>query len=211
MGKKNRPRAKASGKKPPSVVLQTMKHTIALLEITIADLRTKDPKRRQIAITNILTFGITVLDTAPRLMGWKDWFATYYENNPDDGLLEYMRELRRTAVHEGELAVAAGVTFHNMYSGDVRAIMNRHRPPGATDIFIGDALGGSGWFVPMPDGSKQHYYVELPEHFGSSHVTIEMFFINPPEAFKGEQLGETAARFVSYLKNMVEAASLHWK
>jgi hypothetical protein len=68
--------------------------------------------------------------------------------------------------HEGELTTGGYTVIGAQGPVDLGALareLNRHAPPNTESTFLGDALGGNGWNVRMPDSSLEKVYFELPE------------------------------------------------
>jgi hypothetical protein len=88
-------------------------------------------------------------------------------------------------------------------------ILYADMPPGAKGMFVGDRLGGSGWFVPMPDGTQQTYYVTLPEHLTPK---VDYHLPGAPNEHLGRPLRaeitvqELGRMYLDYLTRLVSAA-----
>jgi hypothetical protein len=75
--------------------------------------------------------------------------------------MKYFNGLRRKIEHEAHAPKVCGVHIQHLSTSD----MQKHfgaAPPNAVGQFIGDSQGRSGWIVRAPDGTEEHYYVDLP-------------------------------------------------
>ena len=87
-----------------------------------------------------------------------------------DPLMRYFHNLRTSIEKKAATPTTISLYICNFSSSDMKRF--QPRPPGATGFFIGDVNGGSGWFVTLPDGTKERYYVELPPDFGEVHLHL---------------------------------------
>lgn len=100
------------------------------------------------------------------------------------------------------LNVSTRTFISSLNSGDLRWDL---APPGATGFFVGDQLGGSGWEVELPDGSKEKYYTEVPgnvtvsQHF--SDISADQF----PE-LQGLTIEEAAKLYIDEMAALLERA-----
>ncbi len=74
---------------------------------------------------------------------------------------------------------------------------------------MGDRLGGDGWYVKLPDGSPETYYVKPPD--GVQGVVTSVHFEDAPTEHQGEVISETsmdalAERYIAYLRGLVAEA-----
>src|SRR5262249_24390901 len=77
-------------------------------------------------------------------------------------LFVYFNRVRNEILKEGKLKMGVAVHVEHLNSDDLRPLM-ANPPQGAKSFFIGDHLGGSGWEIQLPDGTMEHYYVDLPD------------------------------------------------
>lgn len=80
-------------------------------------------------------------------------------------------------------------------------------PPGATNFFIGDNTGGSGWVVKLPDGTVEKYYAEMPGDIGK----VEVHFPEAPTSHLGDEVPDTtidtlAGLYYNYIQQLVADA-----
>jgi hypothetical protein len=169
----------------------------------------QDPSKRDLGLHNVIVFGRAVTIALQRLRSRVKNFDTWYAKQapPNDPLLAYINELRNNILKQGEMPFTSSRAVINEISFD-RSLLHGTPPPGATRVFIGDHLGGSGWYVRLPDGSEETFYAELSEQFQGT-VTLEM--PGAPTHFLGEPLAdasvsEVAGRYVCWLVDVVDRA-----
>lgn len=116
---------------------------------------------------NVAVFGRSVtfvLQTLRSAVGGETfdrWYLPQVEKMQSDALFVYFRDLRNEILKEGGPAATASIYIEHLELDDLQSLM-ANPPPGATEFFVGDSLGGSGWVVAMPDGSTEKFYVRLP-------------------------------------------------
>jgi hypothetical protein len=80
------------------------------------------------------------------------------------------------------------------------------RPKFATNFFIGDQNGGSGWELTLPDGKKEKLYLELPPSAPEATVEIKWSLPDAPKNLVGRDISEMAERFLAYFEGMLSDA-----
>jgi len=128
-----------------------------------------------------------------------------------DPLLKYFYKLRSVILKKGILKTSVHVFIRRL---ELPYDLSRFGPPPpfAKGFFIGDQLGGSGWEVELPDGSKMKYYVELPSDIGS----VSLHFPRPPSQHLGKKIGgysieKLSALYIEYLRKMVREAKIKFE
>ena len=76
---------------------------------------------------------------------------------------------------------------------------------------MGDENGGVGWLVPLPDGSTEKYYAQLPGEIG----VVEVLLRGAPAEHLGGQLedqgvGTICQAYVAYLDGLASKARLRF-
>ena len=93
------------------------------------------------------------------------------------------------------------------FTGNPNELIRRSQPPpNAKSFFIGDEIGGSGWEVELPDGSKIKYYVVIPSDLPNFDLTIKLYFCGAPESLRGVHIEELCGKYIAYLDRMTKEA-----
>jgi hypothetical protein len=179
----------------------------------LEELREADPAVRPRGIYNVAVFGRSVTLVLQAMRGVEDarfdeWYAPRLEAMKADPLMRYFVELRNEILKEGR-PTGGGMSVHieHLTGDDIREL-TANPPPGATSFFIGDYRGGSGWFVQLPDGTTDTYYVRLPDDV---RVTVSDHLPNPPTEHRGKAIKNTSIEslcrlYVRYLEELVDDA-----
>ncbi len=178
----------------------------------LADLRGDDPARRMTGLYNVVVFGRSVTLVLQNLRTidterFNAWYGPREESMRADPLLRYFIELRNEILKQGPPAVVKTVNIARFNDSEAARLP---RPPGATRFFIGG--DGTGWWVPMPDGSEQRYYITPPPHWG---ISTWFHLPNPPMQHLGKALADTSAQnlcdlYIRFLTRLVTAAERHF-
>jgi hypothetical protein len=184
----------------------------ALLETTQRGLQMvsgPDPTARPMGIHNVAVFGRSVtiaLQNLRTVVGedFDRWYEPHVEVMKANPLFEYFKKLRNEILKEGPPPITNSATIKNFDSAKM-ARLTANPPPGATGFFIGDTLGGSGWVIEMPDGSKEKFYVTLPNDI---EVTTALHLVGQPDP--AVPIHELCREYVGGLSTMVEDAESHF-
>jgi hypothetical protein len=135
------------------------------------------------------------------------WYAPFKAEMERDPLMRYFTKLRNEILKEGTQPTSLSVQVDYLSTDDLQPLLN-NPPPGAESFFIGDQLGGSGWEIALPDGTKEKYYVDLPD---TIRMQTYLHLPNPPEEHLGQPIRDSSAEglcalYVSYLSALVSAA-----
>ncbi len=65
---------------------------------------------------------------------------------------------------------------------------------------MGDQRGGTGWLVPLPDGTEEKYYVTLPADIGSTSFVMDV------GDRKAVPVAGVLARYLNTLKKLIDEA-----
>jgi hypothetical protein len=178
------------------------------------DLLGSNRHRRFSGLRNLIVFGRTVTWVIQNLRSvlnddeFDQWYDPKQEEMRKDSLMRYFVDARNEIEKQGKLSVSTSAHIHSFSSGDIRKFGTP--PPGAGAFFIGDQLGGSGWEIEMPDGSKEKYYVELPSEIGE----VKQHFHNFPEAdapeLKGKSVEELSGLYLGRLEQLLDGARAHF-
>jgi hypothetical protein len=168
----------------------------------LKDLLGADPNRRLSGMRNAIVFGRAVTNVLENLRGKVEGFDAWYKPQSarlgEDESFRRIYKMRSEILKEGETTVGTSMHIRNFSTDDMHRL--GPPPPGATSFFMGDQRGGSGWLVPLPDGTEEKYYVELPSDIGSTTFVMEV----------GERrsvpVAGVLARYLSTLKRLIDEA-----
>lgn len=159
-------------------VLRKAEELLATARLGLEALEGDDPTRRPSGMHNVAVFGRSVTIVLQNLRSAVDrdafevWYAPHVERMKAEPVFRYFVDLRNEILKKGppEMRTNTEVGFLN---GRMLNELVRQAPPGAREMFIGDALGGSGFEVELPDGSIEKYYVALPRDW-DVHVRLHV-------------------------------------
>ena len=162
---------------------------------TLRDAR--DPERRSAAFSNVIVWGRAVTNVLQllrgRAQGFDEWYAPWVKEMREDPLLRYLYLWRSSLLKQGgEPPSVGGVDILKMLGTD---LLPGPPPAGALSFFMGDATGGVGWLVKMPDGTTGKIYLAIPE--GAAPNTLNL--IDLPDVHLGEKIRERTADYVARL------------
>jgi hypothetical protein len=193
-------------------VLRRIDETLQTAQHGLDDLLDSSRTRRMSGLRNLIVFGRSVTFVLQNLRSVVPDFDRWYEPQQqalkDDPLMRYFVEARNELEKQGKLSIATSVQIKSFSTDDIK----KFGPPpfGATSFFIGDQLGGTGWDVALPDGTKEKYYVELSDSIGH----VKQRFSNFPEAkapeLQGCSVEELSQMFIDRLRALVHAAQAHF-
>lgn len=172
----------------------------------LADVLDPGRSRRITGLHNLIVFGRSVSFVIQNLSsaaeGFQEWYAAEQAAMKASPLMRFLNDARTEILKQGVLNVH---TSANFASFNTRQIPTESRPPGAVGFFIGDQLGGSGWEVELPDGTKEKYYIEVP-----GNVIVSQHFTDIPldkfPELKGLTIDEAAKRYIDEMAALLERA-----
>ncbi|MCF2848867.1 hypothetical protein NH514_16325 [Pseudoalteromonas sp. ACER1] len=187
-----------------SEVLVRTEQTLETAKHGFDDLVSKNKVRRFTGLRNLIVFGRSVtfvLQNLKSVIGkdrFDSWYEPHQESMKQDVVMKYFVKLRNELEKQGRLPVSSSARIHN-FSSDM--ISKYKQPPGTVGFFIGDQLGGSGFEVELPDGTKEKYYVEIP----SSVAEVTQHFNELPVPDDNELKAQTIEQLSEYFLNTLEA------
>lgn len=194
-------------------ILQRVEETLDTAKQGLSDLVEPSRTRRNTGLRNLIAFGRSVTFVMQNLRGvhgsdFDSWYLPHQEILKTDPLMRYFVDARNELEKQGKLSVATICKINVSLPDDIEKF---GRPPfGATSIFIGDQLGGSGWMVELPDGKTEKYYVELPLSVGE----VTQHFTNFPAAKAPElanlSIEELCSMYIRKLDALVNLAKSHF-
>ena len=161
-------------------ILRNAQDTLRTAEQGLDDLINGPTARRVAGLRNAVVFGRAVTNVLENLRHTEPTFDAWYKPKSKalslDPLMKFFYKLRSEILKEGSVPVTNILSIDNL-SLPRDAARVGSPPPGASAFFAGDAAGGLGWIITLPDGSAEKYYVELPGDIGR----IETLFVEAPE------------------------------
>ncbi len=196
-------------------IIKRVEETLITAEYGLEDLINGPPEKKLVGLRNLVVFGRAVTNVLQNLRStesdFDEWYTKYQEEMESDPLMRFFYDLRSKILKEGLIKVSTQTYIRKL---NIPEDLGRFGPPPPNTIgfFIGDGIGGCGWEVHLPDGSKEKYYVELPPDIGS----ISLHFPEPPKSHLGQEIKdsniETLSRmYINYLCQMVESAKKIFK
>jgi len=203
--------------KKHSTTIEILSNTQEILntaEYGLHDLIKGSPERKLSGLRNLVVFGRAVTNVLQGLKSTEPTFDVWYQKHVDemesDPLMKYFYELRSLILKEGILKTSVHAHIKKL---ELPHDMSRFGvpPPFAKGFFIGDQLGGTGWEVELPDGSKLKYYVELPSDIGS----VSLHFPDPPKLHLGKDVDNNSIEkmsslYIEYLRKMIQDAKIEF-
>lgn len=183
---------------------------------SLRDLRTEGrPELRLRAFRRLVRDSREVTFTLQRMSGvdgvgknvWSDWYSPFQEEMKADPLLRAFHELRNYFEKQGGTSPGPmSVTIGNLNMRELRYYFLQ--PHGASNFFIGDHLGRSGWEIRLPNGRNEYRYVDLPTRWG---VQVSFELRDKPESHlgtdvRGKPLDALAELVISYLDRLLDDA-----
>lgn len=189
-------------------IIAGAREALATAGFGLSDVAGPDPQRSHAGVYNAVVFGRSVTFRLQNLRGtvgkerFDTWYAPRQEEMRQDPLLRWFHELRTQIEKQGSPDFAVKVDMQYLNTGDVSDLM-RQGPPGTVGVFFGDNMGGSGWDVVLPDGSREKCYFALPPHMART-MSVELILSTAPDEHLGVVLKDKsiAALIRLYLDHM---------
>lgn len=188
-------------------IIQKAEETLKTAQFGFDDL--SDKKRRTSGLRNLIVFGRSVTFVIQNLktpVGEEDftnWYSPIQDSLKSDVVMKYFVTLRNEILKQGKLPITTSATI-NINPGDMSKLGTP--PPGANGFFIGDQLGGSGWIIELPDGTKEHYYVELPTSMADVKQHFSELPVPEDHELKQKPIEELCEAYLSKLGNIIDSA-----
>lgn len=190
-------------------VLRRVEETLLTARHGLEDLTGPNRNRRMSGLRNLIVFGRSVTWVLQNLKtpvgpAFETWYSERQKEMQADPLMRYFVVARNNLEKQGRLSVSTRAHIHAFSTDDISNF--GPPPPGAIGFFVGDQLGGSGWEVELPDGSRQKYYVELPDKIAE----VTQHFVDLPEALdpdlKGKPIEKLCELYLSRLDTLLDQA-----
>jgi hypothetical protein len=160
--------------RPVEQIIAAAEQHLQTAKFGLTDIKGK-PERRRAGLMNAVVFARSATFALQNLRSVIPEFDEWYKGKQDemrvDPLMTFFNETRRKIEHEAHIPGSGATLIKSLNVGNIHRDFGP-APPGTVGFFMGDQAGGSGWEVLMPDGTKEKYYVDVPEHIGSSFMTI---------------------------------------
>tara|TARA_R110000824_G_scaffold35499_3_gene111205 strand:- start:2851 stop:3519 length:669 start_codon:yes stop_codon:yes gene_type:complete len=190
-------------------IIQKAEETLQTARFGYEDLTSENRYRRYSGIRNLVVFGRSVtfviqnLKTPVGSDRFDAWYQPIQEKMKSDVLMKYFVTLRNEILKQGKLPVSTSASV-NFSSSDMAKLGTP--PPGASGLFIGDQTGGSGWEIELPDGSKEKYYVELPESMAKVQQHFSELPVPDDDDLKKKSIEELCEYYLKELEGVVDEA-----
>ena len=193
--------------KSTSSVLKRTEETLYTAKLGLNGLSSADPRERMAGLRNLVVFGRAVTNVLQNLRTiepeFEEWYSSYVQEMLENPLMKYFYKLRSEILKQGTVRIGIAMNF----SGNPFELARRSPPPpGAKSFFIGDEIGGSGWEVELPDGTKTKYYVTIPSDLANFELDIKLHFSGAPGDLQDVPIEELCASYIGYLENMLADA-----
>jgi len=188
-----------------SEIEATIKKAEEMLETArcgFEDLIANDKSRRIVGLRNLIVFGRTVTFVLQNLRSkmvegeFDVWYIPKQEEMKKDVVMKHFVTLRNELEKQGNLPVSTSVHITEFSFSDIDKYK---KPPGTVGFFVGDQFGGSGFEVELSDGSKEKYYVNLPEE----KVKVTQHFSNFPDHIESMTIEEASEYYIARLNQLV--------
>lgn len=190
-------------------IIQKAEETLQTARFGYEDLTSGNRSRRFSGIRNLVVFGRSVtfviqnLKTPVREEKFQEWYNPIQEKMKENVVMRYFVTLRNEILKQGKLPVGTSASL-NFSSSDFSKLGSP--PPGASGFFIGDQAGGSGWEIELPDGSKEKYYVEIPESMAKVQQHFTELPVPEDDELRRKPIEELCAFYLEELEWVVEEA-----
>ena len=191
--------------------LAGVRSTLATARLGLSDFtRGKSEVQRMAGLRNTIVWGRAVTQSLHHLKTfegtkYETWYEPWRHRLESTQDFQYIYDLRNQLLKEGYIGNRSANTVVGRFSSAM--LESLPRPPHAVAFFIGDSLGGNGWTVQLPDGSRENYYVELPQQWG---ITSYAMFVEPTTQKKIPPptipIDRLLTQYLRFLSDMVESA-----
>ncbi|EDM83550.1 hypothetical protein [Limnobacter sp. MED105] len=190
-------------------IIQKAEETLQTARFGYEDLTSGNRYRRYTGLRNLVVFGRSVtfviqnLKTPVGSDRFDAWYQPIQEKMKSDVLMKYFVTLRNEILKQGKLPLSTSASV-NFSSSDMAKLGTP--PPGASGFFIGDQTGGSGWEIELQDGTKEKYYVELPESIAKVRQHFSELPVPNDDDLKKKSIEELCEYYLKELEGVVDEA-----
>ncbi|WP_368644851.1 hypothetical protein AB4027_07235 [Alkalibacterium putridalgicola] len=164
--------------KTTNSILMNAERTLNTAKFGLNDFLGSSPERRDSGLRNFIVFSRSVTNVLQNLRStvgkeeFNKWYDPWQTDMKSDPLMKAFYTMRSEISKEGVINSSISMHIEHLDTSDLKPILD-NPPPNATNFFIGDQYGGSGWEIKVDDSSTNKYYVELPNSVKINH-SIEL-------------------------------------
>lgn len=193
-------------------VLKNAEEILSTARLGFDDLKSKDKNRRMSGLRNLIVFGRSVTFVIQNLSSiepnFSKWYETIQSELKSDPLMKYFVDVRNNILKQGKMEVSTSTHLKSFSPSDINKL--KPRPSGATSFFMGDEIGGSGWIIPLADGTEEKFYIDVP----SSIAEVKQVFPDLPESvdasIKRKSIEELCELYLQKLESIIDRARLEF-
>jgi hypothetical protein len=188
-------------------ILKETTETLNTARFGMSLVQSEDPEQRKFGLRNIIVFGRAVTNVLQNLRsvvaGFDEWYEPWVARMKADPVMTHLYKVRSEILKEGRLTPTQR-SFGGFSSAALQPLM-KNPPPGATDFFMGDPWGGSGWVVTLPNGEVEKYYISLQNVPGIT-LRTSVFLADAPPDLKDMTIQEICHHYLEELSAIVNDA-----
>ena len=191
-------------------IIQKAEETLQTARFGYDDLTSPNRKRRFSGLRNLVVFGRSVtfvlqnLKTPVGEERFSAWYKPLQDQMKSDVLMKYFLTLRNEILKQGKRPPVSTSVSASFSSTDISRLGTP--PPGASSFFIGDQTGGSGWVIELPDGTKEHYYIVIPESMAKVQQHFSELPVPDDDELKKKPIEELCSYYLDKLEEILDDA-----
>ena len=170
------------------------------------------PSRRLAGLRNVVMFGNLVGTSFEELRdagpAGSDWYKSIRKKIAESPVTRLFRELHAEFRKRDAAGVSSQARLRTFnYPADLDKLGKR--PPRATELFMGDEIGGTGWEVVLSAERRGRFYVVLPAEYGTVDVFLSgTAIVQTSRDPRPIDIVDTCDRYVSLLDDTLRGAEL---
>lgn len=191
-------------------IIQKAEDTLKTARFGYEDMISKNRARRYSGLRNLIVFGRSVtfvlqnLKTPVGDQEFDIWYKPIQDSLKANPIMKYFVDLRNEILQQGKTP-GTHISVNASFSSSDMAKLGTP-PPGASGFFIGDQTGGSGWIIELPDGTKEHYYVEIPESVAKVTQHFSDLPVPEDDELRKKTIEELCDYYLKELENLIDSA-----
>ncbi|WP_288758693.1 hypothetical protein [uncultured Brevundimonas sp.] len=187
----------------PKEIIDEAEELLKTAAFGLEDMKTR-PGRMKTGLRNAVIFGRNTTWALQNLRSahqdFEAWYAEKQAEMKADELMKYFHELRNDIEKRAKTPTTTSAHIKSFSSADMARF--EPRPPGATEFFIGDQQGGSGWIVKTEGGEEESYYVDLPGDIGK----VDIYLSDAPGAAAKQSAADLVEQYLQKIGALVAEA-----